>query len=234
MKRSNEDDYLDIEIVDSPNDSTASYTQQRIKKLNKKTNQQSESSLDKEISSSNKGFKMLQKMGFKKDESYWIEPIEINQKLDKKGIGLSKPPKVVPAWKRKITAAELRAKEFEFDDQKKGFRKSQALNYDSKTLMEDIRKARFACQDLDEKNGKERTEFWPPLIEKIQLDDGQVIEDFEHNEFEQLESMVKLIALNEYLREEYFYCIWCGAPVFENSDEMRSECPGASREAHDE
>ena len=43
----------------------------------------------------------------------------------------------------------------------------------------------------------------------------------------------KLQMITEYLRSQYFYCLWCGIS-FADADDMRSNCPGSSREDHDD
>nr|KAJ3418402.1 G patch domain-containing protein 11 [Polyrhizophydium stewartii] len=52
-------------------------------------------------------------------------------------------------------------------------------------------------------------------------------------DFEDLEKAEQLRQVNAYLRERYFYCVWCGA-VFADADEMAQECPGDTADDHEE
>ena len=41
----------------------------------------------------------------------------------------------------------------------------------------------------------------------------------------------KLNEIINYLRQEYFYCIWCGEK-YENLEKLQTECPGNDSELH--
>ena|ERR1700761_7541072 len=42
----------------------------------------------------------------------------------------------------------------------------------------------------------------------------------------------RLAAILVYLREDHWYCFWCGAK-YKSSEEMDEQCPGVDEEAHD-
>jgi Domain of unknown function (DUF4187) len=238
-EESEEDDYMAM-AVPEPSVIPQTYTHHRLKQLKRSEEkgriispkvtelERREEGLETELDSSNKGFKMLAKMGFKPSDDS-AKPISVTLKSDKKGLGVQ----VNEIATRVSTKHEKKAKDDEFIRKKDGFRVAQSGNFDVRLAMKDVSKARKACQDLDEKHDRERTEFWPVRPQLLQLDDGQtrVIED--EGEFEMLDPGVQLVAVNDYLRNEYFYCIWCGE-VYDDAEMLASECPGEARADHDD
>ncbi|KAJ7068108.1 hypothetical protein C8F01DRAFT_1078710 [Mycena amicta] len=51
-------------------------------------------------------------------------------------------------------------------------------------------------------------------------------------QFLRLQACDRLEIVLSYLRDTYSYCFWCGSQ-YDNAEEMASQCPGASEEAHD-
>ena len=60
--------------------------------------------------------------------------------------------------------------------------------------------------------------------------EGEEEEEEEECEFEPHE---QLHMLTQYLRMWYMYCLWCGTK-FEDGDDLGANCPGDTRELHDE
>ena len=129
--------------------------------------------------------------------------------LDKKGLGTSmnSPPK----------------QKFPVDNKhlKERFQSLQGKKWDTRWIEKDLRKARIACQDLDEKADVVRHVLWLP--EEVP----------EPSEFDELEPGIQLMAVNDYLRNQYLYCIWCGC-VYDDKDDLAANCPGETRQDHDE
>ena len=42
----------------------------------------------------------------------------------------------------------------------------------------------------------------------------------------------KIEMICTYLREHYFYCVWCAA-TYRDEDEFKANCPGPSEEDHE-
>ena len=73
-------------------------------------------------------------------------------------------------------------------------------------------------------------------LEKHHFDIGYPVEIIDTEEEEEEveippDEMLKIIT--EYLRTDYLFCIWCGI-TFENADDLNSNCPGNSRDDHDD
>ena len=68
-------------------------------------------------------------------------------------------------------------------------------------------------------------------LQTLCKDDFDEIEEEEEEVEIPPDEMLKIIT--EYLRTEYLFCIWCGI-TFENAEDLNSNCPGNSREDHDD
>ena len=108
------------------------------------------------IDSDNKGFQMLQKMGFSGSAQ---EPVGIQLRAGRSGLGLSA---VGEKSTRGLDGKSI--EKMDFSAVKERFRSSHLKRFDSKIVEKDIRSSRLAVQDLDEKKGIERNEFWIPDI----------------------------------------------------------------------
>ena len=200
-----------------------------------------EEGLSTSIPSSNKGYELLKKMGYKhgqgigKTETGIAEPIPIDFKNDKKGLGTEK----------KKTSTEL-IKHFQktLADRMSGtkvedFRSRLAQEKIKKFNDCDLYKSQKLCQRFDEQNEIKEPEekwFWPEEDKEVEEDDQKEIDDeseekLENDEEIELSVECKLAVLTEYLRLKYFYCIWC-AVKYNDSDDLESNCPGNSRNEH--
>jgi len=125
-----------------------------------------EEAISQPISSESKGFKLLAKMGYKPGMSLGVkreggedgikEPISVNLKIDRKGIGVGK----------RETSANCRplSEPIDIETRISEFRTTKKLKETKKNLISDLVKLRKACQDLDVRIGKDRPErewFWP-------------------------------------------------------------------------
>jgi len=110
-------------------------------------------------------------------------------------------------------------------------------------MSKDLRTAQKVCRNLDAESGVEEQEFlaqterpkwfWPP-IERQSADDGEgVVEQEVAEDGDEEEGCVeqRFKAINEYLRQKYFYCIWCGIQ-FNDSQDMSDNCLGDTRDDH--
>ncbi|XP_077287540.1 G patch domain-containing protein 11 isoform X2 [Arctopsyche grandis] len=205
------------------------------KKKKMKTNnseaERRQQGLQKPINSSNKGFSLLQKMGYKpgqglgKTESGISEPISINIKANRFGLGRETVLKEIADWKTKKKGQKLARTEEICDIDT--FRKRVAEKAQEKQTQCDLFQSQRVCQGLDRDNGitsPDELWFWP--IESKDDDDPDISEPeiiFEPDE--------QLRLLTSYLRKCYHYCTWCGTK-FEDGDDLSNNCPGSSRDDH--
>jgi len=215
-----------------------------------------EEGLNEAIGDSNKGFALLQKMGYKpgmaigKSGTGCVEPVPIALKSDRSGLGREAALKEIAAEKLAIMARQ-RVRATNTQD----YRARLARKAVERQIEGDLRKSQRICEQLDTSKGFDEpaeTWFWPP--KKTQAandteeedepenqqtvnkdtgededdDEGTVSEEAEEIEFEPPE---KLEILTLYLRRTHLYCIWCGVQ-FDDDKDMRDACPGPSRDDH--
>ncbi|KAJ3160867.1 G patch domain-containing protein 11 [Geranomyces michiganensis] len=190
------------------------------------------------------------------------EPIEVVMRQRKSGLGLSPSPTSTAkdsSKRRRTPSPDTAVPEHLTTD----FRFQKRLRLlEAKTRIT-LRKARRVCENLDAQAGVQRHMLWlqdetldknqedqndssvknkttlETLIEKEeqgrQFEDEDYIafETEEPDPFEELEPAVQLAAVTAYLREMYFYCIFCGAR-YQTPEELRELCPGETEEDHDE
>lgn len=243
MKREEEEDYMNDSLIPQ-DDQIDSYSKKRLKLLNKRENpkpkqliQQEEldKSLSTKISSTNKGFKMLQKMGFEPTKSTQ-EPLTFQLKNDKLGIGNN-------LFKYE-TILEKREKEIKYSKKQGKFLTEQARKYHEKICKKDLIKMRNQVRKLDERNGQKKNIYWPPdedvpcgidgYSETVAIPNGDSPSvDQAGLSIENLSVEDVLYLVNNYLREQYFYCLYCGE-MYKNIDDLNENCPGKERDDHDD
>lgn len=190
--------------------------------------------LENPIGPENKGFSMLQKMGFKPGSSLGtkktgiLEPIAISIKNDRKGLGREQAIRDIQL--RKQFYRERRSKQTSLNVE--SYRASLSKKYRERDIMSDLLKSEKACYKLDTEGGiKLPAEpwFWPrhclPNEEDADSDEEDDAEDAEYGPAEKLEM------LTLYLRQSHLYCIWCGVK-YDDEKDFSSSCPGSTREEH--
>jgi hypothetical protein len=182
--------------------------------------EQREQGLSTAITSDNKGFQLLKKMGYKEGSKLGtnglIEPIQIKIHPSRSGLGEQNEKK---EQIRKIE--EIKTK---FTQQiQSNYQDNLKEKYYLKRLRIDIAKCQSVCERLDkEKFNLEENILWKNNKQDINEDDEE--EDPPNSEFQ-------LKKLTEYLRDKHLYCIWCGQ-TFETLDELENTCPGNERDLH--
>lgn len=189
-----------------------------------------EVALDKAITRENKGFRLLEKFGFKEGDGLGkcgdgtIEPIRIKQKDDNRaGIGTEERIQKQNEEQMKFKAmSELNRKELMSTYVQQKSSQSQL-----KTIRKYILFAEKAVQDLDEKAQIFTHELWPP--QDIEESDERCTpeNDAESQRF----TIERLHSCVSYLRQEYFYCLFCGCS-FEDASDLSANCPGFTLEDH--
>ncbi|KAM8852190.1 G patch domain-containing protein 11 [Synchiropus picturatus] len=260
MMSDEEDDYMSDAFLNAIQDvkpgvnmvhrvKAAMKREEKHKELNIKNRQKSykeqeresrEAALQSSISNQNKGFALLQKMGYKEGQGLGkqgagrVEPIPLNIKNDRGGIGMEE------AKKRKAEEAledyrqKVRAKQQNETKSLQDFRSRVRTEREEKKIEGDLRRSQRSCEQLDSQKGTTapREEwYWP----KTNLDDAEEEEEDEKKEEEEtseLTSFDKLQILTSYLRGVHFYCIWCGT-TYNDEEDLSSNCPGDTAADHE-
>ncbi|XP_072107118.1 G patch domain-containing protein 11 isoform X1 [Mobula birostris] len=202
--------------------------QEKTQKRVSREEERRESMLQCSLGSENKGFALLQKMGYKegrglgRNGSGIVEPIPLQIKKGRGGIGheLAKKRKAEERmeYRKRLMQVKKQAEKAAFNDYRVRFR----FKKDQSQMESDLRKSQFACQQLDEKKGldiPEKTWYWLPTNNEEEDDEDESdVQKFETTE-------EKLQAVTDYLRKTYFYCIWC-AISYEDEEDLCNNCPG--------
>lgn len=181
------------------------------------------------------GFGMLMKMGYKpgqgigKSQSGITEPIPVEVKADRQGLG-----KTLKKSLYKNTDAKLN------NMNTTDFRNRLAREKTERVQRGDLRKSQKVCQELDIKKNVEKPNeswFWPEnkedeTVNDTTADEGDTnVNETDTDDEQFLDDIEKLNILTKYLRTRYFYCIWCGTR-FNDEDDLRDSCPGNTRDDH--
>ncbi|MEE6475169.1 hypothetical protein FKM82_010650 [Ascaphus truei] len=227
--------------------------EEKIKETNLKNRQRSLKEVEMEsrdtmlnvaLGSENKGFAMLQKMGYKKGQALGkkgdgiMEPIPLNIKTDRSGIGHEEVKKRKAEENLEIYRRKIRMKKQAEEQLADHFRMRLKNKQEERKLEGDLRKSQRACLQLDEQKGVSAPReiwYWPAADsqeDEEEEDDSDDEEDEDLDKAEELGTLDKLQLLTSYLRGEHFYCIWCGT-AYQDEDDLTSNCPGDSSEDHD-
>lgn len=221
----------------------------KIKPMRVRETEHRELGLASALNSSNKGFAMLQKMGFKhgmglgKDGTGRAEPIPLTVKADRGGLGrdvlLKRQREVKEALKHETAKKRVKIEQ----NQRDSFRRHMSGKFAERQTSSDLYKSQKACEQLDKSKNLPCVEkwFWPEV--KTELDDEEEKEedkdeddedkDEDKDEVEEeLEASEKLEHLTMYLRRTHQYCIWCGTK-FDDDQDMTDNCPGDTAQDHE-
>uniref|UniRef100_A0A336KQQ0 G patch domain-containing protein 11 n=1 Tax=Culicoides sonorensis TaxID=179676 RepID=A0A336KQQ0_CULSO len=208
------------------------------KKLQPSASTRLQEGLSTSISSSNKGFAMLQKMGYKegqalgKTESGIVEPIGIQVKNDRGGLGREAAIKEIQEYRAQARLKQLnKGREIEQMTPEE-YRRLKSLKSQSKQINIDLIKSQKACEGLDRSMNvgyPVMKWFWPE--NRLPIDPNEEEDAEEEEEEEKFENQEKLEMLTRYLRSCYFYCIHCGIK-YENATDFQTNCPGDTRDDH--
>jgi hypothetical protein len=189
--------------------------------------EQREQGLSTAITSDNKGFQLLKKMGYKEGSKLGasqsngiIEPISIKIHPSRSGLGEQNEKNERIRRKDEIKTKFNQQIQSTYQDHLK-------QKYYSKRLHSDIVKCQAICERLDrEKFNLEENILW-----KNNKQDEEEEEEVEEDGDEQSNMESQLKTLTNYLRDKHLYCIWCGQ-TFETLDELENTCPGNERDLH--
>jgi len=224
--------------------------------------------LSKPVPETNKGFSLMAKMGYKpgmalgKDIASTsstdriIEPININVKLSRTGLGHDQMEKEQQQDRCEAHMKRMQVQAKMSDILATDYRKRKRNNAVQRILIADIMKSRKACQDLDLRCGigePSSVHLWPVRrvrdeVEELPQDGFNYGKDIKWkyiysngseappeedlNELDDEILLERLEHVTKYVRTTHFYCVWCGS-AFDDADELEKECPGATKENHD-
>lgn len=213
-----------------------------------------EEGLQAAISSSNKGFALLAKMGYKpgmgigKTGEGRKEPVGISVKTDRGGLGAEADRKRrKEQWTAMRSARHIKRQKME-TKLKQDFQQRMRNKFSDGKAERDLIRSQRVCEQLDSEMGTTEPEekyFWPKSLipssncPSERLDSGISYEvvDEDDNDIEEDEDLLtneeKLESLTAYLRTIHLYCIWCGTK-YEDENDMNTNCPGDNADAHDE
>lgn len=187
-----------------------------------------------------------------------ITPIEIKLRNGRGGIGTEKPTKARYQFSKahqELTEDEIKAQKEFFEKSKSKFdiRKIEStLSKARRTCQElDLRNGieenvlwldPFSDEVRDEVIGldtnekrlkglKDADEFENTVVSTEEEEEEDISDREEKASWVALDSASRLIYTLQYLRQEYFYCIWCGCQ-YDSLEELNQECPGEDEDDH--
>ncbi|CAG6017640.1 G patch domain-containing protein 11 [Menidia menidia] len=198
-----------------------------------------ETALQSAISNQNKGFALLQKMGYKagqglgKEGAGRVDPIPLSIKTDRGGIGLEELKKRKAEEELEHYRHKVQAKKQNETKSLEDFRSRVRTEREERKIEGDLRRSQLSCEQLDSQKGitiPREAWYWP----KSNVDDEEddLEEEDEEEDIVELTSFDKLQILTSYLRGVHFYCIWCGT-AYNDEEDLCSNCPGNTAAEHD-
>lgn len=203
-----------------------------------------EEGLNSAISSDNKGFAMLSKMGYKpgmaigKKGEGRSEPVPIELKSGRGGLGRDNEVKrKLEDFRAKSTQDKEKRQKF-MTEVKHNFVDRMSSKFSEQRAKGDLYKSQKVCADLDARiniTESERSFFWPDSYKhKNETEsDTEESEEEEQDEDLSLSCVEQLEILTEYLRTRHLYCVWCGT-AYDDSEDLKTNCPGNTAEFHDD
>ncbi|KAJ8936449.1 hypothetical protein NQ314_012311 [Rhamnusium bicolor] len=197
--------------------------------------------LNTAISTENKGFKLLEKMGFKPGESLGKsksgikEPIDIVYKQGTSGIGRE-------SHLREVVAQKQQQKIKIFKHSETQFRLANKERKNLSQIRRDFFKAQKVCEELDfRSNIRDPVEdfFWTKetIKKRRKMERSETADDTdssdEDEEFEMYITEENLFAIIDYLRSKHLYCLYCVITGIDIED-LKENCPGPYRLDHDD
>ncbi|XP_056616921.1 G patch domain-containing protein 11 isoform X2 [Triplophysa dalaica] len=216
----------------------------RQKSYKEQEQESREAALQNSISTHNKGFALLQKMGYKAGQGLGkkgagrVEPVPMNIKTDRGGIGMEelkkrKAEEELQNYRKKVQMKQQGEKKSLED-----FRVRKRTEREERQTLIDLNKSQRACEQLDTQKGvtvPRDSWYWPEVLkdEEAELDEEDTSHSSEDEDEDDLTPPDKLQFLTSYLRGVHSYCIWCGT-AYNDEDDLKSNCPGDTAADHDD
>nr|XP_054605782.1 G patch domain-containing protein 11 isoform X2 [Nothobranchius furzeri] len=216
--------------------------QNRQKTYKEQEKESREAALQTSISSQNKGFALLQKMGYKsgdglgKQSTGRIEPIPLNIKTDRGGFGMEEQKKRKAEEELHHYRQKVRARQQNEAKSLEDFRSRVRTEREERKIEADLRRSQRSCEQLDSQKGitiPREAWYWPKdNTENEEQEEEEDKEEDEEEEIVELTPFDKLQIITSYLRGVHFYCLWCGT-TYNDEDDLCSNCPGDTAADHE-
>ncbi|XP_049457060.1 G patch domain-containing protein 11 [Epinephelus fuscoguttatus] len=213
----------------------------RQKTFKEQEKESREAALQNTISNENKGFALLKKMGYTagqglgKEGTGRVDPIPLNIKTDRGGIGMEEMKKRKAEEELEHYRQKVRAKQQNETKSLEDFRSRVRTEREERKIEGDLKRSQRACEQLDSQKGitaPREDWYWPKAETDEEEDALKEEEEEEEEEIVELTSFDKLQILTSYLRGIHFYCIWCGT-TYNDEEDLCSNCPGDTAADHD-
>ncbi|XP_053476634.1 G patch domain-containing protein 11 [Ictalurus furcatus] len=202
-----------------------------------------DAALQSSLSSENKGFALLQKMGYTagqglgKEGTGRVEPLPLTIKTDRGGIGMEQLKKRKAEESLENYRKRLEVKQQIEKKSLEDFRERKRTEREKHETEGDLRKSQWACEQLDRQKGiivPRDVWYWPEVVKNQEADHEELSTGSEGSEEDnELTSLLKLQFITSYLRSVHFYCIWCGTAYRDEAD-INTNCPGDTALNHNE
>ncbi|XP_078438673.1 uncharacterized protein LOC144709127 [Wolffia australiana] len=170
--------------------------------------------LETSIPSSNVGYKLLERMGYKAGLGR-AQPVGLEIRRSRAGIGALTPQEEKIRIEREFLERKRRREEGLLQD----FGSRQKTLWRSRRVVWDYQKAEAALAQL------ENREVLEPEL------DGEEEQKKEDEEEEESVTEEDLLNLLTKLRNEHHYCLYCGCK-YESADALETSCPGITEDDH--
>ncbi|XP_062570382.1 G patch domain-containing protein 11-like [Saccostrea cucullata] len=216
--------------------------QNRVKPKKVLETEKREEGLKSAITSDNKGFALLSKMGYKpgmaigKKGEGRSEPVPIELKAGRGGLGRDNEVKRKLEDFRAKSAIAQEKRQKVMSEAKQNFVGRMSNKFSEQRANSDLYKSQKVCADLDARINlaePERQFFWPDTYKKQDESDEESNECEKTEEDSLLSSVEQLEILTDYLRTRHLYCVWCGT-AYEDAQDLETNCPGNTAELHDD
>uniref|UniRef100_A0A8D0L9T9 G patch domain-containing protein 11 n=1 Tax=Sphenodon punctatus TaxID=8508 RepID=A0A8D0L9T9_SPHPU len=191
------------------------------------------------LGNENKGFALLQKMGYKRGQALGksgggiVEPIPLNIKTGRSGLGHDELQKRKAEEKLEHYRRKMHMKKETDEKAADQFRMRVKNKQEERKAEADLQRSQRTCQQLDSHKGTEvPKEIWYWTDPKQEGEEDELEEEEDECKSSDLNVFEKLQILTAYLREEHLYCIWCGT-AYEDPEDLSSSFPGDTSADHD-
>nr|XP_028580091.1 G patch domain-containing protein 11 isoform X1 [Podarcis muralis] len=211
----------------------------RQKSIKEQEKEQRDTVLNIALGNENKGFAMLQKMGYKSGQPLGksgkgiVEPIPLNITTGRSGLGHEEMKKRKAEENLENYRRKMHMRKQAEEQTADLFKLRLKTKQEQLQVKRDLVKSQKACQQLDMQKGLESPkEMWFWLQPEEEKEDDVDAEEEEEKEEDEFDDSEKLIMLTAYLREEHLYCIWCGT-TYDDKEDLSSNCPGDTFADHE-
>ncbi|XP_071833713.1 G patch domain-containing protein 11-like isoform X2 [Apostichopus japonicus] len=160
----------------------AASVKNKFKPLKQREQEEREKGLKNALTSDNKGFAMLQKMGYKKGMGLGkqgtgrAEPVPIEVKADRGGLGRVAEMKRKQQIRERLEVEAMRKRQKLMGQLKGDFRQRMKSKFEDKLVWKDLHNSQKTCHYLDGVEGIDMPTvswYWPPKPVEKKLEDDE-------------------------------------------------------------